>query len=142
MFTVFTQALAKEIQVWSRFSDPNVLPLLGYFVEGDYAMPSLVSEWMENGTLTDYIKTLRYCGRETIRIVSNHMMTRKSKGDLFHFQAFGIASGLYYLHSQGVIHGDLKSVRFNLFTCMPSEVQFSKPTYSIMFSYLLVVTHC
>lgn len=63
------QKLTKEIRIWSQLSHPNVLPFLGYFVEGEGAMPSLVSEWMENGTLTVYLEKIPYCGDETLSIV-------------------------------------------------------------------------
>lgn len=66
---VCIQKLSREIRIWAQLSHPNVLPLLGYFVEGTGAMPSLVSEWMENGTLTEYIKRLPYCGEETLLMV-------------------------------------------------------------------------
>ncbi len=35
--------------MWSELVHLNVLPLLGYMIEGSY--PSLVSEWMEKGLL-------------------------------------------------------------------------------------------
>ena len=44
----------KEIRVWSTLAHTNILPLLGFVIEGDY--PSLVSEWMENGTASQYVK--------------------------------------------------------------------------------------
>jgi len=78
---------AKEIRVWAKLSHPNVLPLLGYTMEGKY--PSLLSEWMERGSL-------KFC------------MTKLSMSELFSM-AVGIAQGLSYLHSNGVIHCDLKT---------------------------------
>lgn len=34
-----------------------MLPLLGYFTEGEGMVPSLVSKWMVNGALNVYMKT-------------------------------------------------------------------------------------
>jgi len=78
---------AKEIRIWSELVHPNVLPLLGYMIEGSY--PSLVSEWMEKGSLRSRMMEL-------------------STTELY-FMSLGIASGLAYLHSRNVIHADLKS---------------------------------
>jgi len=54
-------------------------------------IPSLVSEWMERGTLYDFMKTFPRGGIQTCSILRD------------------IASGLAYLHSKQVIHADLKS---------------------------------
>ncbi|KLO07120.1 kinase-like protein [Schizopora paradoxa] len=78
---------AKEIRIWSELNHKNVLPLLGYMIEGNYM--SLVSEWMERGSL-------RSC------------MPKLSTRDLF-IMSIGIADGLAYLHSRNVIHSDLKT---------------------------------
>ena len=57
--SLYFQLLVKEIRVWSTLAHPNVLPLLGFVIEGDY--PSLVSEWMENGTASQYVKEYPAC---------------------------------------------------------------------------------
>lgn len=41
--------------MWYRLKHPNILPLLGFFLEEPSAIPNLVSEWMKNGTLTIYM---------------------------------------------------------------------------------------
>lgn len=40
---------------WSKLSHPNILSLLGYIVDDEY--PCLISEWMENGTVRQYLET-------------------------------------------------------------------------------------
>ena len=44
----------KEIRIWSRLTHKNILPFLGFILEGEY--PSLISEWMDNGTASDYVR--------------------------------------------------------------------------------------
>lgn len=78
---------ARELNVWHRLSHPNVLPLLGYILEENRL--SLVSAWMEKGSLRIVMGTL-------------------TVPEIFSMSV-GIARGLYYLHSNGVIHADLKT---------------------------------
>ncbi|KLO13905.1 kinase-like protein, partial [Schizopora paradoxa] len=77
--------------VWASLKHENVLPLLGVYTGAANRLPSLVSEWMEDGTMTNYMRTFPPCSLETQRMVSS------------------IASGLAYLHENGVIHADLKT---------------------------------
>ncbi|KAI5119303.1 hypothetical protein M0805_008218 [Coniferiporia weirii] len=83
----FAKFLANEIRVWSKLGHCNILPLLGYVVEGEY--PSLISEWMEDGTVSRYIIEHPECDVLTMIL--------------------GIAEGLKYLHDEGVIHSDIKA---------------------------------
>ncbi|KAI5121783.1 hypothetical protein M0805_009594 [Coniferiporia weirii] len=83
----FTKFLVKEMHVWSKLDHPNVLPFKGYVLEDTY--PSLISEWIENGTVTDFLE--------------------KNTGIDIRLVILGIAKGLEYLHSRDVIHSDLKA---------------------------------
>jgi len=87
----FAKRLAREIRIWASLEHENVLPLLGYFVEGEKKLPNLVSPWMVNGSLHEYMKMFARSSFKTCKMLQ------------------GIASGLAYLHSRGVIHADLKS---------------------------------
>ncbi|EJC99228.1 kinase-like protein, partial [Fomitiporia mediterranea MF3/22] len=77
----------KELYVWSKLAHENILPLLGYVLEGDY--PSVVSEWIENGTVTKYLKHNSSADPEKLIL--------------------GIAAGMDYLHDQDIVHSDLKA---------------------------------
>jgi serine/threonine protein kinase len=49
------QMFAREMCVWARLDHENVLSLVGIVtIDG---MPALASEWMENGTMNEYLKT-------------------------------------------------------------------------------------
>ncbi|QRV78643.1 Tyrosine kinase domain protein [Ceratobasidium sp. AG-Ba] len=78
--------LAREIYSWSKCKHANVLELLGFTCHrGKLAT---VSPWMENGTLPEYI---------------SHKM------DLNYLDlCLKVSRGLSYLHSNNIIHGDLK----------------------------------
>jgi len=48
------QRFCKEVVVWGTLRHPNVLPLLGVTVsENRFVM---VSEWMENGNINEFVK--------------------------------------------------------------------------------------
>ena len=47
----------REVVLWGALRHPNVLPLLGVTMnEGQFA---IISEWMVNGTIKDFIKEHR-----------------------------------------------------------------------------------
>ncbi|KAG9122903.1 hypothetical protein FRC07_000526 [Ceratobasidium sp. 392] len=79
---------ARELYYWSKLKHENVLGLLGFAMfQGQLAM---ISRWMENGTLNDFI--------------------RKHPEEDRWFLCYGVALGLRYIHSVGMVHGDLKAM--------------------------------
>ncbi|THU78891.1 kinase-like protein, partial [Dendrothele bispora CBS 962.96] len=81
----------KEAILWRQLDHPNVLPFLGlYFLDTSKQRVCLISPWMENGNLTQYLK--KNPQGSTDRVIL----------------AYDIARGLTYLHEKKVIHGDLK----------------------------------
>jgi serine/threonine protein kinase len=44
----------KQVLVWKALSHPNVLPLLGVTMAED--LFTMVSEWMTNGNINEYVK--------------------------------------------------------------------------------------
>jgi len=80
----------REWKIWGRLQHRNVVPLLRV-VSGFGPLPSTVSPWFSNGSLSCYL--------------AGHQRSRSEK----HRLLGDIAVGLCYLHSQGVIHGDLHS---------------------------------
>ncbi|KAG6832065.1 hypothetical protein H0H92_005487 [Tricholoma furcatifolium] len=84
------RAFGREALVWQQLKHPNVLPFLGIDSEVFPASLCMVSPWMRHGTILD----LRAAnGASNINIEK---------------RLLEIAEGLEYLHSEGVIHGDLR----------------------------------
>ncbi|KNZ73289.1 Serine/threonine-protein kinase HT1 [Termitomyces sp. J132] len=88
-----SQAFSREAVVWGQLSHPNILPFYGIFRLTD---PSdklcLVSPWMYNGTIKSFLSNPARSQRDRTPLISD------------------VASGMKYLHENGVVHGDLKSV--------------------------------
>ncbi|KAG0707123.1 kinase-like domain-containing protein [Suillus ampliporus] len=81
----------REMKLWMEARHENIVPMLGItegFSEEGFAM---VCPWMEGGTLAQYLKDHK--GNMPFR---NKMTLIKD-----------IASGLAYLHSRQIVHGDL-----------------------------------
>ena len=47
------QVFCEEVVVWKRISHPNIVPFLG--ISGAHTPLSMVSEWMPNGNVRDYV---------------------------------------------------------------------------------------
>ncbi|TDL15450.1 kinase-like protein [Rickenella mellea] len=82
------KALPRELKLWSRLRNRNILPILGSTVD-ERGFPAIITEWMGNGSALDYVK-------------KNH------QADVFNMVK-GIAEGLAYLHKENVVHADLRS---------------------------------
>ncbi|KIM61269.1 hypothetical protein SCLCIDRAFT_1182000, partial [Scleroderma citrinum Foug A] len=78
----------KEVHVWSKLSHPNVLPLIGITTQFDLTV-SIISPWMEKGNARDHVRD---------KSIDPCPLVRR------------IASGLCYLHSCGLCHGDVKGL--------------------------------
>ncbi|KZP09973.1 kinase-like protein [Athelia psychrophila] len=84
----------RETKLWECLCHPNIVPLLGLTTDfGRYKpnLPGMVSPWMRNGNLIDYVKP----ERRNLHIAQLLKLL------------CDIATGLAYLHSSKIIHGDL-----------------------------------
>ncbi|KAK7036760.1 Serine/threonine-protein kinase tnni3k [Paramarasmius palmivorus] len=80
----------REAIIWRQLDHPNLLPFHGLYRQEQKIC--LISPWMENGCLTQYLEEVN-----------------RDLGSVEHeVLVWDIASGLTYLHEMGVIHGDLK----------------------------------
>jgi len=67
----------------------------------------MVSEWMYHGDINEYIG--KHEGVNRVRLVSNYAISVGDQCNWF-IQLFDATNGLKYMHSLGVVHGDLKGV--------------------------------
>ncbi|KAF5323861.1 hypothetical protein D9611_008396 [Ephemerocybe angulata] len=86
------KAFTREALLWNHMRHDNVLPFQGiHRLPGDEAgRIALISPWMENGNIGDYLARCPTPGRYAL--------------------ARDVCEGLAYLHKQDIIHGDLKGV--------------------------------
>ncbi|KAG1840227.1 kinase-like domain-containing protein [Suillus tomentosus] len=82
----------RETAIWAHLVHDNIVTLYGTTEEFG-PTTALVSQWFPDGTLSQLIRE------------QGTTLSIKSKLKLLH----GIASGLYYLHSFPVVHGDITS---------------------------------
>jgi serine/threonine protein kinase len=95
------QSFFKEAVVWKRLRHPNVVPFLGVTSEP----LQFVSEWMPNGTLTNYVT--KNPGAKRIDLVSLFSAIGLDRYP-YRPKLLDVAEGLNYLHTSYTIHGDLK----------------------------------
>ena len=53
-FSPTTQGFYGEMVIWRQLQHPNIIPLLGVTINSERC--SLVSNWMDNGTINEFIK--------------------------------------------------------------------------------------
>ncbi|KAJ8582143.1 kinase-like protein, partial [Rhizopogon salebrosus TDB-379] len=87
--------IRREAYVWIRLSHNHILPFLGITMRADFGVvPALVSPWMENKSLSDYLEL-------EFPQLSDHR-----KSELVGVRQ--VAAGLFYLHEgKSIVHGDL-----------------------------------
>ncbi|CAE6419898.1 unnamed protein product, partial [Rhizoctonia solani] len=77
---------ARELEIWSRLDHPNILPLLGTCsFRGSIG---IISEWQANGNAAEWVRANP--GVDRLELCQ------------------GICTGLEYLHTSGIVHGDLR----------------------------------
>ncbi|CUA68980.1 POC1 centriolar protein homolog A [Rhizoctonia solani] len=100
---------ARELFLWSRMDHPNVHRLLGVIMfRGQYL--GMVSEWMSNGNLHEYLRKQPSTDRYQLCV--------------------NVASGLEYMHRCKTIHGDLKAI--NVLVSADGTAKLSDFDFSIM----------
>jgi polo-like kinase 4 len=86
-----TKRVANEVEIHWQLRNPSILELYNYFEDSEYVY--MVMELCENGNLYQYL-------REHPR---GHLTEPEARGVLLQ-----LIQGLAYLHSNGIIHRDLK----------------------------------
>ncbi|KAL0069547.1 hypothetical protein AAF712_003205 [Marasmius tenuissimus] len=82
----------REAILWRQMKHANLLPCLGIYELEDSHQLCLISPWMENGNLVQYVKNT-------------------PDEDVKHYTlARDVAAGLSHLHLMKLVHGDLKGL--------------------------------
>jgi len=103
-----TQRFCKEVAMWKNLSHPNILHLIGVPDTLEDGKFSMVSEWMANGNIMEYVRGnsgnhLKLVGHNPI---SFHLLSI--------FQLADAVEGLEYLHNVNIAHGDLYGVSLSI----------------------------
>lgn len=99
----------REAAVWNTIKHPNVVQFLGISRDFDRPdMPCMISPWFCHGNILDYL--MKRSGVDKWPLVSFVCVVCEACVELKLSQVRDIASGLSYLHSQSIIHGDLHAV--------------------------------
>lgn len=55
--SLLSQAVARELRVWSQLDHPNILKLLGFYVdENEFSSAWIVTPWQSNGDIATYLQ--------------------------------------------------------------------------------------
>ena len=95
---------------WKALNHPNVLSLLGVTMDKDRFV--MVSEWMTNGNINQFIKAHGDANRIQLVGFYSYRWSHPSLTILSPQQLKDVVRGLMYIHDQAMVHGDLKGVRF------------------------------
>ena len=49
------QTFKKEMKVWEGLEHSNILQLIGYIIEGELKIPTIITPWCSMGTARQYV---------------------------------------------------------------------------------------
>ncbi|KAJ7174577.1 kinase-like domain-containing protein, partial [Mycena filopes] len=79
---------SREAIIWRQLCHPNLLPFFGLFYREERLC--LVSPWMENGNILQYL--IKHPGVARLPLILD------------------VSLGLQYLHEENIVHGDIKAI--------------------------------
>ncbi|KAG8949025.1 hypothetical protein FRC04_009099 [Tulasnella sp. 424] len=90
--------LARELNIWAKIKHPNIVELIGYYLDEKYESPLLISAFMPHGNVLDFIKSHNPNMERRIAFVKD------------------ITAGLACLHNfnPAICHADLKPAGFTV----------------------------
>ncbi|KAG5735783.1 Serine/threonine-protein kinase HT1 [Termitomyces sp. T112] len=87
------KAYLRQAALWGQLSHPNILPFYGICRLSDHEQTlCLVLPWMHNGNIREFLSTPAQSQRDRTPMISD------------------VVLGMKYLHENGVVHGNLKSL--------------------------------
>ncbi|KAF9447734.1 kinase-like protein [Macrolepiota fuliginosa MF-IS2] len=101
-------AYTKEAVLWGTLRHSNIVPFYGiFYLDEAHTQLCLVSPWMKNSNIVDYLKGNSGAQRESL--VCIHFFTTIPES-LTNPKIYDVALGLAYLQEQKLIHSDLKGM--------------------------------
>ncbi|KAG6916387.1 hypothetical protein DXG01_007060 [Tephrocybe rancida] len=97
------------MMLWAQLSHENVLPFYGIYTIGDNPLPRLISPFLENGKILDFLD-------------------RNPDSDRRSF-ACDIAAGMSYLHDNGLIHSGIDYILVT--TAAPPRACLAYPSFGL-----------
>lgn len=101
--------------MWRSLNHKFLLPFSGIYEDESVSQFSLVSPYMENGTLSQWRKNVNPSIAEIKRLVG--FASFGSSWKLTLCEILEVAQGIAYIHAEGVVHGDICGV-FSLKYCV------------------------
>ncbi|KAG0694610.1 kinase-like domain-containing protein [Suillus ampliporus] len=97
----------REMKLWMEARHKNIVPMLGITYGFSGTGFAMVSPWMKGGTLAQYLKDNKenMSCRKKMTLVRKSWYNHTACPNIL--QMKDIATGLAYLHSRHIVHGDL-----------------------------------
>ncbi|KAG9035107.1 hypothetical protein FS837_002031 [Tulasnella sp. UAMH 9824] len=54
--SILGQRLVRELNIWAKIKHPNIVELIGYYLDENFEVPQLISAFMVNGNVLKYIR--------------------------------------------------------------------------------------
>lgn len=99
---------SREAVIWKGLHHPFLLPFLGIDLETFPGFTCLVAPWMRNGTLRAYLSSHSNVNADQRVCLDAWFHETILKMCL---QLLEVAQAIEYLHSQNIVHGDVRGVR-------------------------------
>jgi len=102
----YAQALESEIEIWSGLLHDHIVPFYG--ASTLTSPPYIVSRYMSNGNLVQYLS--RKPNVDRLKLVCPDGYGGFNLSLRLNAKIFEVSLGMFHLHGEYIIHGDLKGV--------------------------------